>query len=59
MGKSMCGHLLNAGYPINVYTRTQSKASDLLSKGAKWMEPTELAKSSDIVILMLGYPKDV
>lgn len=59
MGKSMCGHLLKAGYPLNVYNRTKAKADDLLKEGAKWMEPEELARSSDVVILMLGYPKDV
>jgi 3-hydroxyisobutyrate dehydrogenase len=59
MGKSMCGHLLKAGYSLNVFNRTKSKADDLLNSGAKWLEPAELAKSSDVVILMLGFPKDV
>lgn len=59
MGNSMCGHLLKAGYPINVYNRTKLKAENLLVSGAKWMTPHEIAKSSDVVIMMLGYPKDV
>lgn len=26
MGNSMCSHLLKAGYPLNIYNRTKSKA---------------------------------
>jgi 3-hydroxyisobutyrate dehydrogenase len=59
MGKSMCGHLLKAGYTLNVFNRTKEKADDLVKEGAHWMEPEELAKNSDVVILMLGYPQDV
>lgn len=59
MGFQMCKHLIAKGYPLAVYNRTQSKAQGLLDLGAKWMEPNELAKESDIVILMLGYPRDV
>ena len=34
MGKSMCGHLLKAGCPVSLTTRTRGKASDLLAAGA-------------------------
>lgn len=34
MGKSMCGHLLKKGYQLAVYTRTASKAEELLASGA-------------------------
>ncbi|EAR84528.1 NAD-binding domain of 6-phosphogluconate dehydrogenase family protein (macronuclear) [Tetrahymena thermophila SB210] len=59
MGKSMCLHLLNAGFQLNVYNRTASKADELVSKGAKFLAPEDLAKNSDVVFLMLGYPHDV
>lgn len=59
MGNSMCGHLLNKGLDLSIYTRTKSKAENLLNSGAKWSEPTELAAKSDIVVMMLGYPHDV
>ncbi|PDD71624.1 NAD(P)-dependent oxidoreductase [Listeria monocytogenes] len=60
MGSSMAGHLLEAGYEVLVYTRTKSKAEDLLDKGALWVEtPGELANKVDILISMVGYPKDV
>jgi 3-hydroxyisobutyrate dehydrogenase len=59
MGKSMCGHLLKNGYSLNIYTRTKAKAEELLTAGAKWMEPAELAANSDVVITMLGFPHDV
>lgn len=60
MGKSMAGHLMNAGYPVHVYTRTKEKAEDLLQKGAHWADtPKEIAKNCDVIITMVGYPKDV
>ncbi|EHC6173176.1 NAD(P)-dependent oxidoreductase [Listeria monocytogenes serotype 1/2a] len=60
MGSSMAGHLLEAGYEVWVYTRTKTKAEDLLDKGALWVEtPGELANKVDILISMVGYPKDV
>ncbi|EHS5048633.1 NAD(P)-dependent oxidoreductase [Listeria monocytogenes] len=60
MGSSMAGHLLEAGYEVLVYTRTKTKAEDLLDKGAFWVEtPGELANKVDILISMVGYPKDV
>lgn len=60
MGKSMAGHLMDAGYKVLVYNRTKSRAKDLLAKGALWKEtPKELAVASDVVITMIGYPHDV
>ncbi len=60
MGKSMARHLLKAGYPLLAYTRTKEKAKDLLEEGAVWKETVAaLARESDVVITMVGYPHDV
>ncbi|KJE26985.1 NAD-binding of NADP-dependent 3-hydroxyisobutyrate dehydrogenase family protein [Geobacillus kaustophilus] len=60
MGKSMARHLLKAGYPLLVYTRTKEKAEGLLQEGAVWKETVaDLARESDVVITMVGYPHDV
>lgn len=60
MGRSMAGHLLAAGHPVNVYTRTKSKADALVEKGARWNESvSELAQGSEIIITMVGFPSDV
>lgn len=56
MGKSMAGHLLNKGYHLNVFNRTASKTAPLVELGATFMNPIDIAKNSDIVFLMLGYP---
>ncbi|MFS0749044.1 NAD(P)-dependent oxidoreductase [Oceanobacillus sp. 1P07AA] len=60
MGKSMAKNLINAGYTLRIFTRTKSKADDLLNIGAKWDKdiPT-LAKQCDVIITMVGYPSDV
>ncbi|MBY6037456.1 NAD(P)-dependent oxidoreductase [Fictibacillus nanhaiensis] len=60
MGRSMAGHLINAGYPVHVYTRTKKKADTLLKQGAEWANtPAEIAQKCDVIITMVGYPKDV
>ena len=60
MGRSMAGHLLAAGHRLHVYTRTKSRAEELLALGATWHEtPASLAPACDVVVTMVGYPSDV
>lgn len=60
MGKSMARNLISAGYRLNIYTRTKEKAEELIALGATWQNsPAAVAGSSQIVITMVGYPKDV
>lgn len=60
MGRSMASNLMKAGITVCVYNRTHEKAEDLIADGAIWKDtPGEVAKASDIVITMVGYPKDV
>lgn len=60
MGKSMIRNLVSAGYPVKIYSRTKSKAEDLLREGVIWYNsPQELVKDCDILITMVGYPADV
>ena len=60
MGKSMCAHILNAGYKISVYNRTKEKAKELVDMGAIWCSnPREVAEKSDIVFTIVGFPHDV
>ena len=60
MGAAMAGHLMDAGFEVSVYNRTKSKADKLVERGAKWCSsPGECAKAQDVVITIVGYPKDV
>ena len=60
MGSSMAKNLLNTGYEVSVFTRTHSKAEQVLEHGARWCESlSEVAREADIVCLMVGYPEDV
>lgn len=60
MGKHMASHLLQAGHPLHVYTRTKEKAQALLDAGAHWEQSVaDVAKKADVVITMVGYPTDV
>ena len=60
MGSSMCGHVLDAGHPVTVYTRSRERAEPLLERGAVWAaSPAEVAGASDAVFSIVGYPADV
>ncbi|EXG83738.1 beta-hydroxyacid dehydrogenase, 3-hydroxyisobutyrate dehydrogenase [Clostridium sp. ASBs410] len=60
MGKSMVRNLMKAGYEVAVYSRTKSKAEDILSEGAIWCEDVKAcSKGRDAVITIVGYPQDV
>jgi len=60
MGASMCGHLMAAGHPVSVFTRTRTRAEPLLARGATWADtPRAVAAASDVVFTMVGHPADV
>lgn len=60
MGRYMAGHILAAGYPMQVFNRTSSKADDLVARGAERAAgPEALAAACDVIITMVGYPADV
>jgi 3-hydroxyisobutyrate dehydrogenase len=60
MGGSMCGHLIAAGYPAAINSRTRERAEPLLDQGAAWAQtPAEVAADADVTFTMVGYPADV
>lgn len=60
MGESMVRNLINAGYRTLISTRTKSKAEVLIQEGAEWHdEVKDVAANADVIITMVGYPKDV
>lgn len=60
MGSSMCGHLLSAGFSGTVFSRTKSKAQNLLDQGAAWADsPKAVAENSDVIFSIVGFPSDV
>ncbi len=60
MGRSMCAHLVDAGFSATVYTRTQETADSVLAKGATWADtPKAVAEQSDVMFTIVGFPTDV
>lgn len=60
MGTGMINNLMKAGFEVAVYNRTKAHAKAVLSNGATWQEtPAALTKVSDVVITIVGFPKDV
>ncbi len=60
MGAPMAGHLLAAGNPLVINSRTKSKAESLLARGAKWADtPAAAAREADVVFLCVTDTPDV
>ena len=60
MGRSMCGHLLAGGHGVQIYSRTRSKAEDLIARGAPLGRlASGRAGAADVVFTMVGFPSDV
>lgn len=60
MGKSMVRNLMKTGYEVSIYTRTKSKGGRCDRRGAAWCDTVaDCSKGKDVVITIVGYPKDV
>ena len=60
MGKFMILNLMKKGFEVEVYARNKEKIKDILDAGAIFCETIEsCAKDKDVVITIVGYPKDV
>lgn len=60
MGSPMAGHLLAAGFPLAIHTRTRQRAQSLLDGGARWCEsPAEIAANARTIITMVTDTSDV
>lgn len=60
MGRSMAGHLMDAGHDLYVYNRTREKALPLLERGACWCgSVADCVREADAVITIVGFPPDV
>lgn len=59
MGSPIVRHLAKQGYEMSVYNRTQSKAEKLSDVAYVATSIEELTQRSDIIFMIVGYPKDV
>lgn len=60
MGNSMAQNLMKNGFDVSVYTRTKSKAEDIVNKGAHWCDDIKTCVSGkDAVVTIIGFPSDV
>lgn len=61
MGRGMVRNLLQAGFHVQVYSRSKNKLADFLAEtGAVWHDTIpDCVAGCDAVITMVGYPKDV
>ncbi len=60
MGEPMCHHLLSAGYPVSVFTRSREKARRVLGDGAQWCKTSaDIVEQCDVVFTMVGSEQEV
>lgn len=56
----MAGHLIAAGYPMTIHTRSREKAAELEAGGAIWADsPSDVSAQSDVTLAIVGFPADV
>ena len=60
MGKHMVRNLMKNNYEVSIYSRTKSKAKEVIEEGAIWCDDIKsCVNNKDVVITIVGYPKDV
>ncbi|WP_071131913.1 NAD(P)-dependent oxidoreductase [Enterococcus timonensis] len=60
MGGAIVTHLLQAGFELHVYNRTQAKMQPYVALGAiSENSPQEVAAHAEIIFTMVGFPQDV
>ena len=60
MGRPMARHLLDAGFPLTVHSRSPGPVDELVGAGAsRAASPAEVAAASDVVVTMLPDTPDV
>ena len=58
MGKSMIRNLMKKGFQVTVYSRTKSKAEDIIAEGAIWRDSAaECAKGQDVIITIAVFQR--
>lgn len=60
MGLPMAGHLLKAGHPLVLHSRTKAKAEPLLAAGARWCDsPADVARNCKVLLTIVTDTPDV
>jgi 2-hydroxy-3-oxopropionate reductase len=59
MGSPMAGHLINAGYPVFIHTRSKIPAELTTSSAKQCNSSKEVAQNADIIFMMLPDTPDV
>ncbi len=59
MGKPMAGHLIAAGYPVHLYSRSGVPAELTQKGGTPCRNAAEVARASDVIITMVPDTPDV
>ena len=60
MGMPMARHLLKAGHPLTIWSRTKAKAEQLAKEGAQAASsPADLASKADLVFVIVGDTEDM
>lgn len=60
MGRPMAGHLLAAGHPLHVYTRTRATADEIVNQGATWCDsPAEVGRQVELLFTIVTDTPDV
>ena len=51
--------MVKDGYNLSVFNRSKDKSEELITMGAKFMDPIKMTDKCNIIFTMLGFPKDI
>jgi 3-hydroxyisobutyrate dehydrogenase len=59
MGQPMIGHVVKGGYDVSVFDIDPGKRPVVESKGATWVDLPTLARTSQVILICVGYDREL
>lgn len=59
IGQALVGHLVRKGFSVLAYDADAATRAGIEASGARWAEPAELARTSDAILICVGYDRDL
>jgi 3-hydroxyisobutyrate dehydrogenase-like beta-hydroxyacid dehydrogenase len=59
IGQAIAGHLVRKGFNVRAYDVDAGKRAAVEASGARWADPTELARESQAILIVVGYDREL
>jgi 3-hydroxyisobutyrate dehydrogenase-like beta-hydroxyacid dehydrogenase len=59
IGQAIIGHLVRKGFKVHAYDVDAGKRAAIEARGAAWSELSDLARSADAILIVVGYDREL